>query len=96
MLAKSPRMAKHIASQIKDQDQTSNWNLIKYDVMRKVLMANINTNPDLENYLYESGDKQLVETSANDLSFVFTDVTQKYTITHNTTAFAILGTKQII
>ena len=28
--------------------------------------------------------------------FVFTDVTQKYTITHNTTAFAILGTKQII
>ena len=30
------------------------------------------------------------------LSFVFTDVTQKYTITHNTTAFAILGTKQII
>ena len=28
------------------------------------------------------------------VSFVFTDVTQKYTITHNTTAFAILGTKQ--
>ena len=27
---------------------------------------------------------------------VFTDVTQKYTITHNTTAFAILGNKQII
>ena len=28
------------------------------------------------------------------VSFVFTDVTQKYTITHNTTVFAILGTKQ--
>ena len=65
--AKSPRMAKHIASQIKDQDPTSNWNLIKYDVMREVLMAKINTNPDIKSYLYETGDKQLVEASANDL-----------------------------
>ena len=61
--AKYPR----IASQIKDQDPTSNWNLIKYDVMREVLMAKINTNPDIKSYLYESGDKQLVEASANDL-----------------------------
>ena len=60
-------MAKHIASQIKDQDPTSNWNHIKYDVMREVLMAKINTNPDIKSYLYESGDKQLVEASANDL-----------------------------
>ena len=60
-------MAKHIASQIKDQDPTSNWNLIKYDVMREVLMAKINTNPDIKSYLFESGDKQLVEASANDL-----------------------------
>ena len=60
-------MAKHIASQIKDQDPKSNWNLIKYDVMREVLMAKINTNPDIKSYLYESGDKQLVEASANDL-----------------------------
>ena len=30
------------------------------------------------------------------LSFVFTDVTQEYTITHNTTAFAILVPTQII
>ena len=30
------------------------------------------------------------------MTFVFTDVTQKYTITHNTTAFAILGPKQVI
>ena len=51
--AKSSRMAKHIASQIKDQDLTSYWNIIKYDVMREVLMAKINTNPDLKSYLYE-------------------------------------------
>ena len=59
--AKSPRMAKHISSQVKDLDPTSNWNIIKYDVMREVLMAKINTNPDIKSYLYESGDKQLVE-----------------------------------
>ena len=58
---------KPIASQIKDQDPTSNWNLIKYDVMSEVLMAKINTNPDIKSYLYESGDKQLVEASANDV-----------------------------
>ena len=49
------------------QDPTSNWNLIKYDVMREVFMAKINTSPDLKSYLYESGDKQLVEASTNDL-----------------------------
>ena len=46
---------KNIASHVKDHDPTSNWNLIKYDVMREVLMAKITTNPDFKCYLYESG-----------------------------------------
>ena len=35
--------------------------------MREVLMAKITTNLDFKSYIYESGDKQLVEASANDL-----------------------------
>ena len=55
---------------------------MKSNVMREVLIVKITTNPDFKSYLYESGDKQLVEASANDL---YWDLGLPFNITVTTT-----------
>ena len=64
--ARTPGEAKRIASQIKDEDPNVNWHVIKYDVMRDVLMAKINSNQEIKAYLMSTGDRLLVEASPSD------------------------------
>ena len=64
--ASTPREAKSIASEIKSDDPSSNWNLMKYEVMREVLQAKIESSPKFKQELLDSNDQLLVEASATD------------------------------
>ena len=58
---KFPIDAKNIAAEIKSDDLNSHWNVIKYDVMREVLQAKIDTSTTFRNALLDTGDIKLAE-----------------------------------
>ena len=53
--------AKKLAAEVKDNNPNSHWNVIKYDVMREVLQAKLDSNPSFQKALLETGDQKLVE-----------------------------------
>ena len=59
--ARSPMDAKKLAAEVKDNNPNSHWNVIKYDVMRQVLQAKLDSNPSFQKALLETGDQKLVE-----------------------------------
>ena len=63
--AKTPREVKYIAASIKDADPSSHWNTTKYEVMRHVLMAEAESSESFSEYLLESHNKLLVETTSD-------------------------------
>ena len=67
MCAKMPREAKQIASQIKANSIICDWETSRYGVMKKVILAKVETNQQFRDELLGSGDTLLVESSASDL-----------------------------
>ena len=65
--ARTPRDAKDIATEIKSNDPESPWNQKKYNVMREVLIAKINSNVTFKNLLLASHDRMIAEASETDL-----------------------------
>ena len=58
---KFPIDAKNIAAEIKSDDPNSHWNVIKYDVMREVLQAKIDSSATFRDALLDTGDMKLAE-----------------------------------
>ena len=56
-----PIDAKNIAADIKSDDPNSHWNVIKYDVIREVLRAKIDSSVTFRNALLDTGDMKLAE-----------------------------------
>ena len=54
--ARSPMDAKKLAAEVKDNNPDSHWNVIKYDVIREVLQAKLDSNPSFQKALLETGD----------------------------------------
>ena len=65
--ATTPREAKRIANTIKEEDPLSMWNHKKYDVMREVHQAKLESNCSFREQLLNSGEQILVEASQNDM-----------------------------
>ena len=58
---KFPIDAKNIAAEIKSDDPNSHWNVIKYDVMKEVLQAKIDSSATFRDALLDTGDMKLAE-----------------------------------
>ena len=79
--AKFPIDAKKIAEEVKDDNPKSHWNVIKFDVMREVLQAKINSSATFRQALLDTGDMKLAEgredmTWGSGLSFNLTITTK--------------------
>ena len=67
MNAKSPRDAKQIAAQLKGDASLCDWGRIRYEVMKRVLIAKADSSKQFRDKLIHSGNRLLVESSPNDL-----------------------------
>ena len=67
MNAKSPRDAKQIAAQLKGDVSLCDWGRIRYEVMKRVLIAKADSSKQFRDELIRSGNRLLVESSPNDL-----------------------------
>ena len=62
----SPTLAKHRATELSDQHRRQDWPYAKEQVMLDGLRAKFSQHPDLRDRLLRSGDRLLVEHTAND------------------------------
>jgi ribA/ribD-fused uncharacterized protein len=63
--SRSAHDAMKIAQNNKDKYK-ENWNEIKLDVMKRILMAKVEQHPYIKKKLIQSGDKELIENSWRD------------------------------
>ena len=65
MNAKSPRDAKQIAAQLNGDASLCDWGCIRYEVMKRVLIAKADSSKQFRDKLIHSGNRLLVESSPN-------------------------------